>query len=484
MLVEIRPAARLRGKNAIDLAPALAPALAAVIADGEVDLARLRITADWVQYRHSFRPPVALRAVAGGEPLELALDLRRAGDADATASAVAAVLRAHRTGGGAGRHVTLEEWAPTSRSLIWRFNALYWQHLRAWEEATGQGYESALPGGQSDAREDEPVRATIRELFAVWDSLAERRALPEELYVLELGVGNGNQARTWLDAFRELDAVHGRGYYRRLHYLMGDYSGHVLELARATVAAHAEHVSSFVLDAQHPMTSLGFLRFKVFLVYISNVYDNLPSDEIATIGQREHLVQTRAYLDDTDAAAIAASVATTPDALGGMIEKLLRLGPALLAEAAPQHVPDPAAAVAFWRACWAGLRLQERYVPLFGLDTYAIAPGISGELLRPMTATGGDIRLHASNGAAAGFAETLPLLHPFGRLQCHDIFATSADHYRTGFRGPGKYDGSVVNWVNGPLLAHIGARKGFDVAFTPFARPGSNIVTMTADVRD
>jgi hypothetical protein len=147
-------------------------------------------------------------------------------------------------------------------------------------------------------------------------------------------------------------------------------------------------------------------------------------------------------------------------------------------------VPDPAAAVAFWRACWSGLRLQERYVPLFGLDTYAIAPGISGELLRPMTATGGDIRLHASNGAAASFAETLPLLHPFGRLQCHDIFATSADHYRTGFRGPGKYDGSVVNWVNGPLLAHIGARKGFDVAFAPFARPGSNIVTMTADVRD
>ena len=196
MLVEIRPAARLRGKNAIDLAPALAPALAAVVADGEVDLARLRITADWVQYRHSFRPPVALRPVAGGEPLELALDLRRAGDADATASAVAAVLRAHRTGGAAGRHVTLEEWAPTSRSLIWRFNALYWQHLRAWEEATGQGYESALPGGQSDAREDEPVRATIRGLFAVWDSLAERRALPEELYVLELGVGNGNQARS------------------------------------------------------------------------------------------------------------------------------------------------------------------------------------------------------------------------------------------------------------------------------------------------
>ena len=102
MHVEIRPAARLRGKNAVDLLPALGPALDAVIADPEVDLARLRITADWVQYRQSFRPPVMLVPSTGGNTLELAVDLRRADDADATASAVAAAFRAHRTGGAAG----------------------------------------------------------------------------------------------------------------------------------------------------------------------------------------------------------------------------------------------------------------------------------------------------------------------------------------------------------------------------------------------
>ncbi|MCW2720639.1 hypothetical protein [Pseudonocardia sp.] len=485
MLVDVKPAARLRGKNAVDLTGALAPVFTALAACAATDLSRLRVTVDWVQYRHNFRAPVELRPVVGDTQLELAVDLRRiAGAPDSTASAVASALHAHRTGGAGARQLTLEEWGPTSRSLIWAFNALYWGHLRDWEEATGQDYESALPGGRSDAREDEPVRTTIRELFAVWDGLAERRALPEELYVLELGVGNGHQARTWLDAFRELDHEHGRGYYRRLHYLMGDYSAHVLELARATVSEHAERVSSFVLDALRPTTSLGFLRFKVFLVYISNVYDNLPTDEIATIGQREHLVESRAHLPADAAAAVAASVHTTPDALGGLVEKLLRLGPALLAEAVPQHVPDTRAAVEFWRAIWAALRLQERYVPLHGLDTYAIAPGISGELLRPLLATGSDVRMHVANGAAASFAETLPLLHPYGRLQCHDLFATDPHQYRDGFRGPGKYDGSVVNWVNGPLLAHIGARKGFDVAFTPFARAGSSITTMTADVRD
>jgi hypothetical protein len=488
--VEIRPASRLRGKNAVDLTAALAPVFGALSTesdDGPVtDLSRLRVVADWVQYRNNFRTPVELRPVVGGGAPELALDLRGLSGAepDAVSTAVAAALHAHRGGGASARHLTLEEWAPIRSSLIWAFNSLYWQHLQLWEEATGQGYESALPGGQSDARHLEPVRETIGRLFAIWDSLAERRALPEELYVVELGVGNGNQASTWLDTFVEMDRAHGREYYRRLHYLMCDYSPHVLELARATVGDHAEHVSSFVLDAMRPLTSLAFLKFKVFFVYISNVYDNLPTDEIATIGQREHLVEARAHLPEPEAAAIAADLGIERPALAALVQKLLRLGPALLAEAMPQHFPDVPAAVQFWRACWQALKLQERYVPLHGLDTYEIAPGINGELLRPLLSTGGDVRMHVSNGAATSFAETLPLLHPYGTLQCHDIVVTDPHQFRSGFRGPGKYDGSVVNWVNGPLLAHIGARKGFDVSFAPFRRNGSNIITMTADVRD
>ena len=59
---------------------------------------------------------------------------------------------------------------------------------------------------------------------------------------------------------------------------MGDYSPHVLELARKNVAHHAENVSSLVLDALRPSETLGFLRYKAFLVYIANVYDNLPTD--------------------------------------------------------------------------------------------------------------------------------------------------------------------------------------------------------------
>lgn len=248
--------------------------------------------------------------------------------------------------------------------------------------------------------------------------------MPDQLYVVELGVGNGSQARVFLDEFRARDRAHGRGYYRRLHYLMCDYSQHVLDLARTTVAEHRDHVSSFVLDATRPRTSLGFLTVKVFLVYISNVYDNLPTDEVAQLGGRTYCVQTRAHLPAGPAAEIATQAHAEPCELPGLVRKLLRLGPELLVDAAPAHVPDLAAAVAFWRRVWAEIRLEERYVPLGGLDLYALAPGVSGEMLRPLLESGADLRMHVSNGALASFVDTLPLLHPYGKLVCHDLFVT------------------------------------------------------------
>ena len=124
-------------------------------------------------------------------------------------------------------------------------------------------------------------------------------------------------------------------------------------------------------------------------------------------------------------------------------------------------------------------------MPLEGLDTYRITPAVTGEILRPLLAAEGDVRMHVSNGALSSFADTLPLLHPFGRLVCHDLFTTSPDEYRGSFHGPGKYDGSVVNWVNGPLLQLLASRRGFGVRFSPFKqRPASNVKTLTAQVRD
>ena len=51
---------------------------------------------------------------------------------------------------------------------------------------------------------------------------------------------------------------------------------------------------------------------------------------------------------------------------------------------------------------------------------------------------------------------------------------TDLDDYRMGFYGPGKLDGSIVNWVNGVLLREVAERAGYDLHFAPFRyREGS-----------
>ncbi|HEU5158537.1 MAG TPA: class I SAM-dependent methyltransferase [Streptosporangiaceae bacterium] len=505
MRIDVRAVKRLR--ESVD-APAVFGPIVETLGASSADLSRLRVVCDWIQYRKNFREVVDYRPVLGAWPgrqedsgLEIAVDLRRCPDVDLAARTKEVLEEAGRHAGADavadtaaepgveqsadGDRITLEDWVPGRDSCIWRFNALYWQALSQWEKATGREYEQALPGGESDARNQEAVRELILELFKVWDDLDARQALPEELYIVELGVGNGNQARTWLDAFAELDVARGRDYYHRLHYLMGDYSPHVLERARKAVAHHGDRVNALVLDAVHPAHTLGFLAGKAFLVYISNLYDNLPSDEVACIDGRMYQVEVRAYLRAAAARQIAETYGVALDQLGTVIDRLLRLGPELLSVSLPDRFPDPERAVGFWRDVWEALRLQERYVPMAGLDLYQISPSLSGEILRPVLEAAGDLRMHVNNGTLSSFADTLPLLHPYGRLQCHDLFLTDRRQYRNGFYGPGKYDGSVVNWVNGPLLQLIGNRRGFDVRFSPFKqRPSANVKTLTAQARD
>src|SRR6516164_2649804 len=451
MEIDVRADARLRESPGAQAA--FGPMVAALAGSG-VDLARMRVVCDWIQYRNNFRDTAMIRPVisadAAVDGYELAVDLRRCAqpgtDVEAEVTAALATAAPAQAAGGIGGlggaaadRVWLEQWVPGSASCVWRFNALYWQALAAWEKTTGKEYERALPGGESDARNTAAARDLILDLFKMWDELGNRRALPEELYVLELGVGNGGQARIWLDEFVELDRRHGRDYYRRLHYLIGDFSAHVLDRARQAVAHHGDHVSGLVLEATRLSGSIGFLAGKAFLVYISNVYDNLPSDEVSVIRGRVCLVQVRSFVTSEAADAIAGQFGLTRAEVASLTERLLRIGPELLSESLPEKFADTGQAVHFWQAVWAAVRQAERYVPLEGLDTYQVTPSLTGEIPRPLLAAAGDVRMHVSNGALSSFADTLPLLHPFGRLVCHDLFTTSPGEYRAGFFGPGKY---------------------------------------------
>jgi hypothetical protein len=432
--------------------------------------ARLQIHLDWLQYKQNFREAVSVTQAAEHEgdrdvPMEIRIDSRQVAP-DSLRELLQNAIGPAKSAENSGR-VYFEDFRSFRQSIVWEFNRLYWQRLKDWEKATGKSYEQALPGGRSDGNQKEAVVGSMTEFWNLLKELDSQGRLPQELFILEIGVGMGKHAALWLDSFCALDQARGTNYYHRLRYLLGDYSLATLEYSRPAVKNHLEVCSFIALDAVDPIKTLSFLRHKVLHVHSTNMYDNLPAEELVWRDNRIFWVQTRAYLPPADAARISASCGVALAEIPAIVDRLLDVGIAALA--------DRAKGMLFWMEVWKSMRTEERLVDLVDLPDASFPAGLSSAHMEDILRNApNDLRFHLSSGALESFRNTLPLLHPRGYLQVQDIFVTDLHEYSMGFHGPGKLDGSIVNWVNGALLREVAVRAGYDLHFSPFQhRPGS-----------
>lgn len=482
MLIQLNQPGQLQSKRQMSLARVLGP-FAEAVESSAYDLKNMRVLFDWVQYKHSFRGPFQTRWLADDwgklQPGhgEIAVDLRQI-EPDSFVEDFSLAVRTLAEPGEDESRLFLEEFKPGADSVIWAWNLFFWQHLVQWEQTFSGDYTNALPGGESDGMNPDYVRDQVSAFVSQLDELARHNLLPDEIFVLEMGVGNGLQSKRWMDEFRRQSYEGSKPYYDRLRYIMSDFSQHILDHARPRVLEHVDKISLIPMNALDPESALGFLRYKVLYAHLCNVYDNLPCTEIARVDDRFFEVEIRAYLDQAVVASLCEAHNIQPAELPREIERLLRIG--------PDYFPSMEVGVHFWAELWRALKLEERYVPIPDIASYSVADRTTGEeIVGLLSEFNGDVRFHLSNGAVKSFVHTIPLLHPKGLFEVQDIFTTSLEQYRHSFRGPGKFDGSLANWVNGPLLRHVAGRHGFNVQFTPFRyRKGSQTVILTTSMKE
>jgi len=444
--------------------------------------ARLQIYLDWLQYKQNFREPVMVMNAAEREDgtssrMEVRIDSRQVTPGSLRGLVQKAIAKNPDSIVGNGR-IYLEDFRSFRSSVTWDFNQLYWRRLKDWETATGKGYEQALPGGVSDGHQPEAISDSVTDFWTLLNDLDRQSKLPAELFVLEIGVGLATRAGRWLDCFCALDQERGTNYYPRLRFLLGDYSLSTLERSRPAVQKHLDLCSFIALDALDPVKTLSFLRHKVLHVHSTNMYDNLPDEEIVWRDNRVYWVQVRAYVPAAEAARIAGACDVAVADVSKTVHRLLEVG--------PDTLPDRVKGMFFWMEIWKAIRMEERLVDAVNLPDASFPAGLSSaqmeDILRDAPS---DLRLHLSSGALDSFRNTLPLLHPRGYLQVQDIFVTDLHDYCMGFYGPGKLDGSIVNWVNGALLREVAQRAGYDLHFAPFQyRPGSKTSVLYTTQRE
>jgi hypothetical protein len=466
----------------------LLPALTEAAARCDVDHTRIAATLEWVQYRKNFRAAVMVRPFHrtpedGGRqdgPLaEIAIDARRAKDmdrgelvdqiTDRLAKALGLIPDVHEC-------VHLEDWVRPSKSVMWSFNRSYWRHLQHWDETFKKDYAAALPGGVSDGTNPAFWGEQIDAFLDRLDRLDDWSELPDEIHVLELGVGDGEQSKVWLDTFAEGCRRRGRGYLERVRYLMADYSPHVLQRAKERVAEYADNVGVVELDFRNPMVGLEQLQGKVLFSHTCNLYDNLPTDEVMRVGDNAYEPLVRASITPGEIEELASKYDTDATELVQRVQRILRDG--------PQTESDAAQAVQFWADVWDAIHLEEIYVQISSPAALRVAPTAEAHLDELVHDLPDWTRVHRSTVAVESFAQTLQLLHHEGILVAQDLFVREMSQYGA-YRGPGKLEGSIVNWLNGPVFELVGERLGFDVEVTPFAyREGSNTAVLTARHRD
>ena len=448
------------------------------------EFARLHVHLDWVQYKQNFREPVMGALVGGESPVvNLYVDTRQvpACHPSLKSNIVTALGRAHSTATLAAPEqdrFLLEDFKSFRQSIAWEFNSLYWRRLDEWERSSGHSYEKALPGGSSDGNHPEAIADSVADFWTLLQDLDKKKQLPAEVFLLEIGVGSGKRCGMFLDKFQALDQLRGTNYYSRLRVLMGDFSLATLDMSRPNVKQHLPLCSFIVLDALDPLKTLSFLRHKVLYIHTTNMYDNLPSEEILRRDGHFYLVQVRLGMPMAQALRIASAYGIPFDKMRATIERMLQGGADFLG--------DPARGISFWKEIWDAARLEERLVRFESLPDSPLPDGLDIVSLEELLKRSPDeLRFHVSTGAFTSFRNTLPLLHPRGYLQVMDIFVTSLNAYAMGFYGPGKLDGSIVNWVNGALLKGVAERVGYDVHFAPYRyRSGSKTSILYTSPRE
>ncbi len=194
------------------------------------------------------------------------------------------------------------------------------------------------------------------------------------------------------------------------------------------------------------------------------------------VGDRAYEPLVRASITPGEIAELSAKHGVRQDRLVSTIQRVLRQG--------PESFGDPAAGVRFWSDVWDAVHLEEIYVEIPAPASMRVAPSIELHLDELLEELPEWTRVHASTVAVESFAQTLALLHHQGTLVAQDIFVPEISKY-AAFRGPGKLEGSVVNWLNGPRLPAGRRTRRLQRRYQPFVyREGSNTVVLQARPRD
>ena len=430
----------LHGKSAPTTAQDVVAALYALVEEGSIDakqFAYLQVQLDWLQYKQNFRQMVSVTKPLcadkrGGRPsiLDLRIDTRQI-VADQLKGEIIDAIQGIHTAESEGA-IILEDFKSFRQSIAWQFNHAYWNRLKDWEVATGKGYEQALPGGSSDGNNGDAIHDSVEEFYTLLKDMDGRKQLPPEIHMMEIGVGNGSRCGRFVTRFRDVDQERGTGYYSRLRVILGDFSDDTLAMTRPAMADHLDKCSFVPLDALNPIKTLARFRHKLLYVHSTNMYDNLPDEELVRRDDKLYFVHQRAFLPGRDARKLALDFDLAVDDLRPAIDRLL--------EGRQDFLGDKDRGMRFWMQLWPAIKLEERLASMEDLRDDPFPAGLDYSKTEDMLqGTAANLRIHLSSGALESLPIPCPCSIRAGIFRCRISSSKNSMNTARAFSDPANW---------------------------------------------
>ena len=433
-----------------------------------------------IRYRQHFRPAAALRELwlaDGHRAHELTVDAGQLASPSATETELRRVLDGPVQAPG----TDIGGFVRSSHSPMWQFNAAFWHQLPRFMTAADRDFRDAIAGSPDT---DRALTAHDARRFIARVRSEAGRGGPGPLAYLDVGAAGTEHAAAMIGHLAAARLA-------PIEYILADISPAALQRARQRLGDHHGQVAlRYVrLDLQQPYAPLAGYRGRILTAHLTNVLDNLPGEQLAQVDGRHYLLHTQLYLPAAAAEGVAADYGLDRDRLAADLAAIPATGvdQFLAAYASPFTARHGAAEgerrlMLFWQDLFGnpadrrtGLKLRERLVEipdLAGLELWPpAAPGLehlpgSGTVLRELLATHGrDAWLYLSDRAVHGCLQLLALLHSRGALEITDILLRDVGSGYPVYRGPAKFDGSVVEWFNGALFQEFARRTFPDCHF-------------------
>jgi len=342
-----------------------------------------------------------------------------------------------------------------SQSIIWDFNKEFWDHLEPFMNALGKDYKKSI-GGTADANEN-LIKYSAQKFAKQLESIALTPLLNKEgsgvFFYLEMGAAGTDWAKEFIAECPN----------KNFAYVFTDFSKKVLETARHDLGSEflGVKIEYFCLQNDYFSNEDRIETFKekydnkILRVHATNVYDNFPCDRVLFSKGFFYIINVKSYITKESFLFLIdkyTSVGLTELRLLGLLQRLANPPISYMhgettyiyqvLKEAKDYFSNEKSFYEFWQDLWNMMKFEEQLTPT-SVD----------EKLTKLFNSFKDQEFEFSNSIDVenDILEKYDLLMTGGCIEIIDIIVNDLLEYKN-FLGPVKYDASIANYLNGPLL--------------------------------